>query len=69
MNTPFRTETIALWKIAAFALAVMSDDCSWPFWFLNVCEILIVTPAHLRPELICDESLGVICYWMRAAGE
>src|ERR1700757_745350 len=38
---------------------IMSDDCSWPFSFLNVCELMNITAADLRQELICDQSLGV----------
>jgi hypothetical protein len=38
---------------------IMSDDCTWPFSFLNVCEIIGISPAHLREELIGDQSLGV----------
>jgi len=38
---------------------IMSDDCTWPFSFLNVCELMNIAAADLRQELICDQSLGV----------
>src|ERR1700751_5036514 len=38
---------------------VMSDDCSWPFSFLNVCQLMDLTPEQLRQELIDDQSLGI----------
>jgi hypothetical protein len=47
---------------------VRSDDCGWPFSFLNVCEILGVTPANLRQKLIGDQSLGMVRYQMRRCG-
>ena len=33
---------------------LMSDECSSPFSFLNVCHLLNLTPDHLRQELIGD---------------
>jgi len=37
---------------------VMSDDCTWPFSFLNVCRLLNHAPDDLREELLGDLSLG-----------
>jgi len=37
---------------------VMSDDCGWPFSFLNVCQLLKHEPNDLREELLGDLSLG-----------
>lgn len=47
---------------------VMSDDCSWPFSFLNVSKLLNRAPEVLREELIADLSLGVFSYWTRRCG-
>ena len=44
---------------------VMSDDCSWPFSFLNVCQALNLEPATSREEILADRSLGVFGYWSR----
>jgi hypothetical protein len=44
---------------------LMSDDSSWPFSFLNVCQLLNVTPETLREELLGDMSLGLLRYWGR----
>lgn len=38
---------------------VTSDDCSWPFSFLNVCRLLNLAPEILRQELLSDASLGL----------
>lgn len=37
---------------------IMSDDCTWPFSFLNVCRLLNHAPENLRQELLGDLSLG-----------
>lgn len=37
---------------------VMSEDCQWPFSFLNVCRLLNHAPDDLREELLGDLSLG-----------
>ena len=47
---------------------VMSDDCSWPFSFLNVCQALNLEPATSREEILADRSLGVFGYWSRRCG-
>jgi len=44
---------------------VKSDDCSWPFSFLNVCQLLNLAPEVLRQDLIGDASLGWFGYWTR----
>jgi hypothetical protein len=41
---------------------VISDDCSWPFSFLNVCRLLKVAPEILRQELLGDARLGLLGY-------
>lgn len=37
---------------------VLSDDCSWPFSFLNVCRLLNQRPDDVREELLEGLSLG-----------
>jgi hypothetical protein len=44
---------------------VISDDCSWPFSFLNVCQLLDLIPETVREEVLGDMSLGVFGYWTR----
>jgi len=44
---------------------VISDDCSWPFSFLNVCQLLDLAPESLRHELLTDASLGLFSYLAR----
>ena len=44
---------------------VMSDDCFWPFSFLNVCRLLNLAPEELRQELLDDLSLGRFGRWAR----
>jgi len=44
---------------------VTSDDCSWPFSFLNVCQLLNLTPDIVRQELVADASGGFFTYWTR----
>jgi len=46
----------------------VSDDCSWPFSFLNVCQALNLEPATSREEILADRSLGVFGYWSRRCG-
>jgi hypothetical protein len=45
-----------------------SDDCSWPFSFLNVCQLLHLAPEAVREEHLGDLSLGAFSYWMRRFG-
>jgi hypothetical protein len=44
---------------------VISDDCSWPFSFLNICQLLNLAPENLRHELLTDASLGFFGYLAR----
>jgi hypothetical protein len=44
---------------------VISDDCSWPFSFLNVCQLLNLAPETIREEMPGDLSLGAFGYWSR----
>src|SRR6266853_875685 len=45
-----------------------SDDSSWPFSFLNVCQLLNLAPESLRQELLTDASLGLFSYLARRGG-
>jgi hypothetical protein len=47
---------------------VISDDCSWPFSFLNVCQALNLEPETIREEILADRSLGVLGHWSRRCG-
>ena len=47
---------------------VISYDCSWPFSFLNVCQLLNLAPEILRQELLTDASLGLFSYLARRGG-
>src|SRR6266567_7858394 len=47
---------------------VMSDDCSWPFSFSNVCQLLDLIPQTVREEVLADMSLGALRYWSRRCG-
>jgi hypothetical protein len=47
---------------------IMSDDCSWPFSFLNICQLLQLTPDALREELLTDASRGLFGYLARRSG-
>ena len=47
---------------------VISDNCSWPFSFLNVCQLLKLAPESLRQELLTDASLGLFSYLARRGG-
>jgi hypothetical protein len=44
------------------------DECSSPFSFLNICELLNLAPENVRQELIGDSSLGAVSYWTRRCG-
>jgi hypothetical protein len=44
------------------------DECSSPFSFLNVCELLNLALEDVRHELIGDPSLGAFNYWTRRCG-
>jgi len=45
-----------------------SGDCSWPFSFLNVCQLLNLIPETVREEVLADISLGASAYWSRRCG-
>ena len=47
---------------------VISDECSWPFSFLNVCQVLNLAPETVREEVLGDLSLGAFGYWSRRCG-
>ena len=47
---------------------VTSDDCNWPFSFLNVCQTLNLAPETVRGEVLGDLSLGAFGYWTRRCG-
>jgi hypothetical protein len=47
---------------------VISDDCSWPFSFLNVCQLLDLIPENVREEVLADMSVGALRYWIRRCG-
>lgn len=47
---------------------VISDDCSWPFSFLNVCQLLNLAPETVREDVLGDLSLGAFGYWSRRCG-
>jgi hypothetical protein len=47
---------------------VISDECSWPFSFLNVCQVLNLAPETVREEVLGDLPLGVFGYWTRRCG-
>ena len=47
---------------------VISDDCSWPFSFLSICQLLRLAPETLRQELLADASLGLFSYLARRGG-
>jgi hypothetical protein len=44
---------------------VISGDCSWPFSFLNVCQVLKLAPETLRQDLLGDAPLGLFGYLSR----
>ena len=44
------------------------NECSSPFSFLNVCQLLNLAPEKVRQELIGDLSLGPLSCWMRRCG-
>ena len=42
-----------------------ADEYSWPFSFLNVCQLLNLAPETVRQELIGDLAFGTFGYWTR----
>src|SRR5260370_20135175 len=47
---------------------VISDDGSWPFSFLNVCQVLNLAPETVREEVLGDLSIGAFGYCSRRCG-
>jgi hypothetical protein len=47
---------------------ITADDWSWPYSFVNVCNLLELCPEVVRTELLADASLGLLDYWTRRAG-
>ena len=47
---------------------ITANDFSWPYSFMNVCELLGLCPDVVRTELFADASLGLLDYWTRRAG-
>ena len=47
---------------------VTSDDCSWPFSFLNICQLLNLAPETVREDVLDDLSLGAFAYYTRRCG-
>jgi hypothetical protein len=43
---------------------VMSDDSTWPFSFLNVCQSLNLVPEDVRQDLIDQLSQGTFRRWI-----
>jgi len=48
---------------------VMSDDFSWPFSFLNVCESLNIVPEDIRRDLKDQQSLGALGRWAQRCAQ
>ena len=42
-----------------------SNDYTWPFSFLNVCQLLGLDPEAVREEQLGERSLGTFGYWGR----
>jgi hypothetical protein len=47
---------------------ITATDFSWPYSFVNVCNLLDVCPEVVRAELFADASLGWFDYWTNRAG-
>ena len=47
---------------------ITGNDFSWPYSFVNVCELLDVCPDAIRTELLADASLSWFDYWTKRAG-
>jgi hypothetical protein len=47
---------------------ITANDFSWPYSFVNVCELLGVSPDVIRAEVLADVSLGWLDYWTARAG-
>lgn len=46
---------------------VTAYDFSWPYSFVNVCNLFDVCPEIIRAELLADASLSRLHYWTRRA--
>jgi hypothetical protein len=46
---------------------VVSDDLWWPYSFLNVCEVIGLSPEVLREELLANTQLGWYSHSRRIA--
>jgi hypothetical protein len=44
---------------------LMSDDSTWPFSFLNVCQSLNLVPEDVRQDLIGNLSVSTFSRWLR----
>jgi hypothetical protein len=44
------------------------NECSSPFSFLNICQLLNLAPDDIRHELVGDSSLGALSYRTRRCG-
>ena len=47
---------------------ITANDFSWPYSFVNVCQLLDVPPDVVRAEVLADASLGWLDYWTQRAG-
>jgi hypothetical protein len=47
---------------------ITANDFSWPYSFVNVCQLLDVSPDVVRAEVLADASLGWLDYWTARAG-
>jgi hypothetical protein len=47
---------------------ITANDFSWPYSFVNVCELLDLSPDVIRAEVLADASLGWLDYWTARAG-
>src|SRR3954465_12256076 len=48
---------------------VVSDNRSWPFSFVNVCERRGLQPEEIRQELLQQSSLDAFSYWSQRVGQ
>ena len=48
---------------------ITGNDFSWPYSFVNVCELLDVCPDAIRTELLADAWLSWFDYWTKRAGQ
>jgi hypothetical protein len=46
---------------------ITANDFSWPYSFVNVCELLDVSPDVIRAEVLADASLGWLDFWTARA--